>query len=359
MFEQLAVAVGGQLLSGMMGSDAAEDASSAQSAATDRAIASQERAQAEATAELRRQYNLTRKDLAPYRDAGTTSLSALMRLMGFSPSTGQPTGQPGGTQAPAQNLRTGTLRGNQAFQPDGSYMGRYGIDPGAMTLDDAASTWTSAVDRLVDEGGNEVWINPRLEAAQSAQTQYAPVEAQEITDSPLNRRFTVSDFYDDPVTKLSMEYGLNEGRKAIDLGAGAAGLRNSGATLKALTKFGTDYAGGQAAGSEGRFKDWQSRIFSNLSGVAGVGQNATNATASAGAGMASGIANTLTGTAGRIGDLYSSMGNARGAASIAGGNAWGNAFGTIGNWWTDRKLAPETKSANLRPSSLGLSTWDN
>jgi hypothetical protein len=58
-----------------------------------------------------------------------------------------------------------------------------------------------------------------------------------IDPSVLTKKFSVSDFYDDPVVKLGMDFGLTEGRKAIDRGAGAAGLRNSGATLKELTEI--------------------------------------------------------------------------------------------------------------------------
>ena len=133
----------------------------------------------------------------------------------------------------------------------------------------------------------------------------------------LNRRFTVSDFLNDPVTQLSLDYG----RKGIERNLGAMGMRKSGLMLKGLQ----DYAGTRAAESSSRFYGDQDRIFNRLSGVAGTGQSATNSVAGAGQNSANNIGNIMTG-----------VGNARGAASIAQGNAWGNAFGNIGQAWNQR-----------------------
>lgn len=65
-----AILGGGSLISGMMGSEAAEDAAHAQGQAAD-----------QATAEQRRQYNLTRHDLAPWRNAGVESVRNLRRAL--------------------------------------------------------------------------------------------------------------------------------------------------------------------------------------------------------------------------------------------------------------------------------------
>ena len=142
----------------------------------------------------------------------------------------------------------------------------------------------------------------------------------------LNRRFTAADFEADPVTQLAMKYGLELGTKAIDRGAGAAGLRNSGATLKALTRFGQDYAGSKAGESYGRFYGDQDRLFNRLAGLSGTGQTAT------GTGVAAGQ-----GTASNIGNLLSAGGNARGAAAIAGTNAISNAIGQGVNYYSQQQ----------------------
>lgn len=125
------------------------------------------------------------------------------------------------------------------------------------------------------------------------------------------RGFTEEDLLADPITGIGFRFGLDEGRKGINRMAGARGLRDSGATLKALTRFGQDYAGSKAEG-----------LFNRLSSLSGTGQTATTNTAQLGSQMA-----------GNVGNILTASGNARGASRIAQGQAWGDAFNTIGNWW--------------------------
>lgn len=61
--------VGGSLISGYLGSKASSNAADAQQAAADAA-----------TAEQRRQYNLTRQDFGPYRKAGYSALNTIQQL---------------------------------------------------------------------------------------------------------------------------------------------------------------------------------------------------------------------------------------------------------------------------------------
>lgn len=68
-----AAVVGGSLISGVIGSEASEDAAHASSQAA-----------AGSTAVQREMYNTTRGDLAPYRDAGAPALQRLMQLTGLS-----------------------------------------------------------------------------------------------------------------------------------------------------------------------------------------------------------------------------------------------------------------------------------
>ena len=136
------------------------------------------------------------------------------------------------------------------------------------------------------------------------------------------RKFTVGDFYNDPVNQIGMQFGLDEGRKGIERSAAARGSLNSGATLKELTRYGTDYAGQRAGESYNRFVNDQTNLYNRYAGIAGTGQNAANTTAAMGTQNANTIGNYLTGA-----------GNARGAAAIAGANAWGGAAGNIGNYF--------------------------
>jgi len=151
----------------------------------------------------------------------------------------------------------------------------------------------------------------------------------------LMKKFTVADFMEDPVTKLSFQHGLETGTTALDRMAGARGSRNSGSQLKALTRFGTDYTGTKAGESYNRFYGDQDRIYNRLAGVAGTGQTASTNTAQLGQMGAQNIGNLLT-----------AQGNARGAASIAQGNAVSGGLNTIGNWYQQQAMLNQLNQQN-------------
>lgn len=112
------------------------------------------------------------------------------------------------------------------------------------------------------------------------------------------------------------EFRLGEGLKAGRNIAGARGMLNSGSTLKALTRFGQDYASNEFG-----------NIYSRLAGVSGTGQQTGTTLGGLGAQNAGTIGNLLTGAA-----------NARGAAAISGANAWTNAFNRVGDLYTQNAL---------------------
>lgn len=150
----------------------------------------------------------------------------------------------------------------------------------------------------------------------------------------LNKKFTLEDFWSDPVTMASYKQGLDQGTKKLENIGGASGMSKSGAQLKALTRFATDYTGNQAAGSYGRFYGDQDRIYNRLAGVAGTGQTATTA----GAGFGQNTANNIS-------QMLTAQGNARGASAIAGNNAWSNALqggaNSIANMLNRNVLTPQ------------------
>lgn len=142
----------------------------------------------------------------------------------------------------------------------------------------------------------------------------------------LNKKFSLADFWSDPVTMASYQSGLDLGTKALQNAASARGSLNSGGQLKALDRFATDYTGQQAAGSQARYVADQTNTFNRLSGLAGTGQTA-----------ATNLGQTGQAAASNIGNLLTAQGNARGAAAIAQGNAYGNAFSTAGNAYSQQQ----------------------
>lgn len=213
------------LAGGVLGAKSAKDAAEIQAGAAN-----------EATAENRRQFDVSRSDLAPWRDAGGDAVNRIRMLLGLGGGSGPEFGS-------------------------------------------------------------------------------------------LNKKFTLEDFENDPVNQLGMKFGLDEGSKALRRMYGAKGMARSGAAIKGLTRYGTDYAGSKAGESRNRFLQDQDVIFNRLSGVSGTGQTATTNTAQIGAQSAA-----------TTGALNVGSANARGAAAIAGGNAYSNALSTIGGQMNTRML---------------------
>jgi hypothetical protein len=105
------------------------------------------------------------------------------------------------------------------------------------------------------------------------------------------------------------QFRLDEGMKAINAGAAARGLANSGATLKALTKYGQDYASNE-------YNNAYNRTYGRLSQLAGFGQSANNNMAAAAQNYGNQVSQTQMG-----------LGNAIGAANIAQANRQSNLLG--------------------------------
>lgn len=138
----------------------------------------------------------------------------------------------------------------------------------------------------------------------------------------LNRSFTMSDFTKDP----GYDFRMSEGLKAIDRSAAARGGLNSGATLKALNRFGQDFASNEYANVYNRFNNDRDSRFNKLSSLAGLGQvannqigqatqNYGNAVSSNQIGLGNAIASGEIGTANRNNQLLS-QGMGIGAAAL-------------------------------------------
>lgn len=133
----------------------------------------------------------------------------------------------------------------------------------------------------------------------------AGVNALQQFSAGINTPTTAADVMQDP----GYHFGLDQGQQAIDRKIAAMGGRVSGNAIKAAGRFGTNYASTGYTAADQRRNDRLNR----LAALAGIGQSATNASASAGSAMA-----------GNVGSLMTGQGNATGGAILAQGNIWGN-----------------------------------
>lgn len=142
----------------------------------------------------------------------------------------------------------------------------------------------------------------------------------------LNRPFSMADFTADP----GYQFRMQEGMKALERSAAARGGRMSGGTLKALTRYGQDFAANEYTNAYNRFNADRERTFNRLASLAGVGQTTSSQLANANAAFGQGLANTAVG-----------LGNSQAAAHIGQANRVSNLIGqgiTAGIIASDRRL---------------------
>lgn len=95
----------------------------------------------------------------------------------------------------------------------------------------------------------------------------------------------------------------------------SGGAYDSGATLKALTKFGNDYGSTKANESYNRFNTDQGNKYNRLAGVSGAGQQAVNQVGAQGMSAAA-----------QTGELQTQAADARATGIVSGNNAWTDAM---------------------------------
>lgn len=118
------------------------------------------------------------------------------------------------------------------------------------------------------------------------------------------------------------QFRKDEGQKAVDNGAAARGMSLSGGAMKALQKYGQDYASGE-----------YNNVYNRLSSTAGGGQ----------------VANNVNSTAGNYGNNASSLitgsGNAQAAGTVGSANAWSSGLsGVVNNYQQNQLLNLLTKN---------------
>lgn len=289
-----AISAGASLLGGALGDDAAEGASGAQSEAAARAIE-----------EIRKIGDRTRSDTTPYRDLGGASADRLSYLLGL--------GGGYGTNA------DGSGYGNLFSMVDGvpsSVRSIYENDPAYRKAWDEVQKLHNARYAGGYTGDSDTnWIDQQVRARLPAGGNTGDGKY-----GSLLRSFGLGDLNKDVVYNTGLQFGLDEGNKAIERNATRFGNLDSGATLKALSRFGNDYGTTKAQGAYDRFMGDKTFTMNSLLGTTGVGQNAVALDAQTGANMAQ-----------AIGGANMAQGNAQAAGQIGSANAWSGALGGVAN----------------------------
>lgn len=264
-------------------------------------------------------FNQSRQDQAPFRQAGLVGLNQYMNMLGLGgtqPAYGTP-GNGGGA--------IGTYTGSTG--PDLVAM-QNGVPAPNQQLYQSDPNYARAWDQVAQEHFNTFGKNYQSDSSPSAisarlgQLYHAPAASSGVGTagyetgtranlggssmlSPLGgstgngQQDAFAMFRNTP----GYQFGLDEGAKTVQASAAARGGLNSGATLKALTKFGNDYADQQG------FTPYMNR----LAALSGMAQTSTNQTGALGQNYAN-----------QVGQNLQNAGQARAQGIYGSANAWSN-----------------------------------
>lgn len=268
-----AIAAGGALYS----ADQSKSAANEQVGATNKSIDAQNRQLAQ-----------TRADNAPFLQTGTIANARLAQLLGLTPTAGTATA---------------------GYIPQDKFDAQAYLAANPDVAADPVWGGANAYQHYIQHGMKE-----------GRQGYQAGGNSLDLTNAPLLRKFTAEDLNNDAVYQSGLQFGASQGQDAINARSMQAGNYDSGVTLKALTRFNSDYASTKANDAYNRFTNDQNNTFNKLSGISGTGQVATNQVASAGTNNVNAVSGALT-----------DAGNARAAGIVGGANAWGNAGASANN----------------------------
>ena len=261
-----------------------------QSSAAKKAAKAQTDAATQAITEQRRQYDVTRADQTPFRETGVRANQRLSYLMGLD-------GGRSGAGTPEYEAIYNRIMGDVNSQHQAQF---------GMTLE--ASNNYEGIQMQRDAAKRQA----EAEYQQKYGSQAQPAGGAGAA-GPSGDPFAFDQFY-----QSGLKFGLDQGTGAINARAIAGGGYDSGATLKALTRYANDYGSTKA-----------NEVYNRLAGLQGSGMLATNQTQAAGQNMAN-----------QVSEFNTQAGNARAAGIIGGARAWTDALKTMNqgyNNYQDRK----------------------
>ncbi|MDE0590419.1 hypothetical protein OU789_10820 [Halocynthiibacter sp. C4] len=292
MWPAIAMAAG-SVLSGVMGSNAASSAARAQQDAADKQLALQEQ-----------MYGEQKYMFSPYLKSGNNALAALNYELGLGerPTFGA---TPLEVERYQINSGTGGASGPKTRSPEERKAALPNALLGMLSLgigDDRPAGFYAPKNnaRKAKPKPQYGWrVGGKEFASKEAAQAYAEKNARGGTA------------YQGYQKTPGYDFRLNEGLDSVEAGVGARHGLNSGATMKALDKYGQDYATGE-----------YNNYLNGLRQLAGQGQSSAAMTANAGTNYANSSSNAL-----------ANYGDAAAAGSIGSANAWTGAMQNgLGAW---------------------------
>lgn len=142
------------------------------------------------------------------------------------------------------------------------------------------------------------------------------------------KQFGMDQFQADP----GYGFRLSEGQKALERSAAARGNLMSGATGKALTRYGQEMGSQEYMNAFNRYQAERQARLNPLQSLAGVGQTTAQQLGAAGQNMASSVGGIYTGNAANVGNLMAAGGQARASGYMGTANAIGGGLNQYLNY---------------------------
>ena len=273
-------------------------------------------------------YDQNRADQEPWRNAGGASISKLQQLLGLS-------GQYGGSSSVNKLGANDVINRSSGDWRPNSELYKYSPEY-AKAWDDFSATHQAAYGGNPNDAKGSVFSQNILgdmsgvidsynaKQAADAESNQRSIEADPTTGSLL-KDFSMADYEADP----GYAFRVSEGQKALERSAASRGGLYSGRAAKDLTRFGQDQGSQEYQNAFNRYQSNQTNKFNRLATVAGIGQTANNALASAGTNYANQVGTIGMTNAANQGNAALASGNARssgytGIASALGSVNWGS-----------------------------------
>jgi len=196
----------------------------------------------------------------------------------------------------------------------------------AAATESAAQTSAEAANRAADLQYQQFRESVALQepyraAGQVALNKLVPMAAEYTP-------FGMEQFQADP----GYGFRLSEGQKALERSAAARGGLMSGATGKALTRYGQEMGSQEYMNAFNRYQTERQARLNPLQSLAGVGQTTAQQLGAAGQNMASNVGNIYTSNAANVGNMMTAGAQARASGYMGVANAVGGGFNQYLNY---------------------------
>lgn len=252
-------------------------ASKAQAGAAGDAAALSAQATRDTIVEQRRQFDLSRSDFAPYRETGANALAQYSALFGI----GRGGGANGAPEFIDEQFQTSPGSTRQVENPNYSVGNGEDGEPEFISESTAPTFGTRQVSNPDFQAGNAFLSREEMDEARD--------------------RFVETPGYN---------FRFDEGLRALDRSASARGRLQGGGITREVQRYGQGIAADE-------FNNYANR----LAGIAGMGQGATQSTATLGANSATNIGNALQAGAQQQGNALMAAGTARASGFAGAANA--------------------------------------